>query len=250
MALVWELDLPPGEKLVLLALADQANDEGRQCWPSVETIAHRSGQGIRTVRRALASLEDAGHLTRNHRDGTSSQYHVHPGQNGSPAKSAPLPKTTKTPAKLAPKPSRTTSNGLSDDKPMRAFRRKDWPKLPDWLPAEPWNGFVEMRRRNGNMPTPRAVELMVGKLERWKAQGHDPGAILDASTENNWRGLFEPKGQQNGRLPQQNPNGSIRGSRPDPALDMFLQAQRDLADEAQREGSGFGIEAWSALPPH
>lgn len=107
MAIVWELDLPPGEKLVLLALADQANDHGTQCWPSVETIAHRSGQGVRTVRRALASLEAAGHLTRQHRDGTSTQYRVHPGQNGSPAKSAPLPKTTKTPAKLAPKPPRT-----------------------------------------------------------------------------------------------------------------------------------------------
>ena len=78
MALVWEIDLPPGEKLVLLALADQANDAGTQCWPSVETIAKRSGQGIRTVRRALASLEKAGHLTRDHRDGTSTQYRVHP----------------------------------------------------------------------------------------------------------------------------------------------------------------------------
>lgn len=78
MAIVWELDLPPGEKLVLLALADQANDAGTQCWPSVETIARRSGQGVRTVRRALASLETQGHLTRDHRTGTSTQYRVHP----------------------------------------------------------------------------------------------------------------------------------------------------------------------------
>jgi hypothetical protein len=108
MSLVWDLELPPGEKLVLLALADQANDEGRQCWPAVSTIAKKSGQGERTVRRALADLEKAGHLTRDHRDGTSTQYHVHPCQNGRPAKSAPLPKTTKTPANLAPKTPRNT----------------------------------------------------------------------------------------------------------------------------------------------
>jgi len=108
MALVWEIDLPPGEKLVLLALADQANDEGRQCWPAVLTIAKKSGQGERTVRRALDSLEKAGHLTRDHRDGTSTQYHVHPCQNGRPAKSAPLPKTPKTPANLAGKTPRNT----------------------------------------------------------------------------------------------------------------------------------------------
>lgn len=108
MTVVWEIELPPGEKLVLLALADQANDDGRNCWPSVETICHRSGQGERTVRRALQSLESKGILTRNHREGTSTQYHVHPCQIGTPAETAPLPKTTKTPAKLAPKPPITT----------------------------------------------------------------------------------------------------------------------------------------------
>lgn len=107
MTVVWELDLPPGEKLVLLALADQANDEGTQCWPSVPTIARRSGQGDRTVRRALEHLEAKGHLTRQHRDGASTQYRVHPCQNGGPDNSAVLPKATETPAKLADKPPRT-----------------------------------------------------------------------------------------------------------------------------------------------
>ena len=107
MSAVWDLDLAAGEKLVLLALADQANDEGRQCWPSVATIAKRSGQGERTVRRILRALEKKGHLTAKHRDGASSQYHVHPGQNGTPAKSAPLPNKTDTPAKMAPKTPRT-----------------------------------------------------------------------------------------------------------------------------------------------
>lgn len=107
MTIVWDLDLPPGEKLVLLALADQANDDGVNCWPAVSTICKRSGQGERTVRRALSDLESKGHLTRHHRDGGSTQYHVHPCQIGTPAETAPLPKTTPTPAKLAPKTSRT-----------------------------------------------------------------------------------------------------------------------------------------------
>jgi hypothetical protein len=63
MTLVWELDLPPGEKLVLLALADQGNDAGLQCWPSLASISKKSGQNERTVRRALRSLEQKGHLT-------------------------------------------------------------------------------------------------------------------------------------------------------------------------------------------
>jgi hypothetical protein len=42
-AWVWENSLTKGsEKLVLLALADYANEAG-QCWPSIATIARRCG---------------------------------------------------------------------------------------------------------------------------------------------------------------------------------------------------------------
>lgn len=151
MSAVWDIELAPGEKLVLLALADQANDDGRQCWPSVETIAHRSGQGVRTVRRALESLETKGHLTRHHRDGTSTQYHVHPCQNGSPVKSAPLPKTTRTPAKLAPKPSRTIKSKNTE---ARAH------VLPaDWKPAEFGLGTKSRSMVDGWPPGELAAQL-------------------------------------------------------------------------------------------
>jgi len=229
MSQVWDLDLPPGEKLVLLALADQANDEGRQCWPSVDTIGRRSGQGERTVRRALATLEDKGFLTRQHRDGTSTQYHVHPCHNGTPANPAPLPKTTKTPANLAPKTPRTTTNGLSNDKPKRPDKAKPAKaSLPHWLPAEPFAGYLEMRRRIGKPATPRAIELMIGKLERWLADGHDIGVILDTSTENSWTGLFEPRvphGTQSRNLSQ--PAGS-RGERRNRCLDMLYEAEAEI----------------------
>lgn len=137
MSLVWDLDLSAGDKLVLLALADQANDEGVQCWPSIPTIAKRSGQGERTVRRCISDLEAKGHLTRHFRDGTSTQYHIHPGQNGSPAKSAPLPKTTRTPAKLAGKTPRTTK--LPSEAKASSGKRASIPAHPmpaNWEPQE------------------------------------------------------------------------------------------------------------------
>jgi hypothetical protein len=81
MTLVWDAELPPMEKLVLLALADCANDEGH-CWPSATTIKRKSGQGERTVRRCLQSLIKKGHLTQQQRNGTSPIYLVHPCQRG------------------------------------------------------------------------------------------------------------------------------------------------------------------------
>jgi len=50
-----------GRKLVLIKLADNANDEG-VCWPSVQHIADHSEMSARTVRRHLKDLEEAGFI--------------------------------------------------------------------------------------------------------------------------------------------------------------------------------------------
>jgi hypothetical protein len=73
------------------------------------------------------------------------------------------------------------------------------------VPIESWNAYLKMRKRIGKWPTDDAVKLIVGKLERWRDDGHDPGSILDASTESNWTGVFEPKGTA---PPRQAPSNS------------------------------------------
>lgn len=63
MAAVWDLALPLPRKMVLLSLADQANDGG-ECFPSIATIERRTGAGRRTVFEQLQQLEQMGVLTR------------------------------------------------------------------------------------------------------------------------------------------------------------------------------------------
>lgn len=224
MSAVWELDLPTGEKMVLLALADQANDAGEQCWPSVPTIARRCGMGDRTVRRALADLEAAGHLTRLHRDGNSTQYRVHPGHSGSPAKSAALPNTPKTPAKLAAKPSGTISSPPVASQPTERRERKRPPSFvpPSDIPEPEWEAFEEMRRRIGKPMTARARELAVERLRRLAEDGHPPGAVLNHSILNNYQGLFPPKEDRN------EPVRSSRGTAPAGRVDGFGNALREM----------------------
>lgn len=53
-------------KLVLLKLADNANDDGR-CWPSYDTIAKHCEMSKRTVMRHIQQLEEDGFLTITHR---------------------------------------------------------------------------------------------------------------------------------------------------------------------------------------
>jgi len=58
MSLVWEADLPPSEKYVLLALADHARDDGTRIYPSVKTVCRKTGFSRRTVQRHINTLLD------------------------------------------------------------------------------------------------------------------------------------------------------------------------------------------------
>lgn len=80
MTKAWKTDIGPAvTRLVLLALADSANDEG-VCWPSMETLARKAGCGVSTARKALQALEGDGYLVREARgEGgrqRSNRYHL------------------------------------------------------------------------------------------------------------------------------------------------------------------------------
>lgn len=142
MSLVWELTLPDSEKLVLLALADCADDEG-VCWPSIATLARKCTKSERTVQCCIRSLEQRGHLGRKEIAGKGCRYLVHPiVMFGTPAVPAPRRDCTPaedspvqplhqppqrlhpTPAAAAPKPSKNHQEpsdlSSSDDSPADA----------------------------------------------------------------------------------------------------------------------------------
>lgn len=117
MTQVWESGPEDrGELLVLLALADFANERG-DCWPSVPTIAAKARMDERSARRILRKLEAKGWLTVTMGGGRHgcSRYLVNPdtvppGQNVLPPdKMTPKPgqnePETRTP--VSPEPSGT-----------------------------------------------------------------------------------------------------------------------------------------------
>lgn len=63
MAWVWDSSAAEGlDRFVLLAIADCANDQGQQAWPSTGSIAAKTGLSVRTVQRCISSLADLGEL--------------------------------------------------------------------------------------------------------------------------------------------------------------------------------------------
>lgn len=71
---VWrESDTRGLDLLVLLALADQANDSG-QCWPSQKALVERTKLSRATVQRRLVALRDRGIIYVIEREGSSNIY--------------------------------------------------------------------------------------------------------------------------------------------------------------------------------
>lgn len=81
--------------------------------------------------------------------------------------------------------------------------------LPSWLPPEPWEAFVRMRRSIKKPLTVDAKRLAIGKLSKLRDQGHDPTEVLNQSTMNSWQGLFEVRAEKKA-APQKTPEEVAR----------------------------------------
>ena len=74
--LAWSIDTCPSARLVLLCLADHANDNGL-CWPLLRRIQQATCLGYTTVTRYLKALEANGIIRRKRSEGglgRSTQY--------------------------------------------------------------------------------------------------------------------------------------------------------------------------------
>lgn len=62
MQWAWNLPLPQGEKLLLLALADCAGDKGL-CWPSVRHLSMKCQVSRSTIQKWIKALRGRGLVT-------------------------------------------------------------------------------------------------------------------------------------------------------------------------------------------
>lgn len=194
-------------KFVLVAMANLA-DQNMVCWPSMGYLCKATCQDRKTVLANIKRLKEAGLISdTDQRKGQTGQvvvYRLHLSENGS-AKASPKWNRTEsgTVPKLGVKPTAfpLQQSQKRDTEPLRTQKEPSigttdvghTSQLPDWIPLEAWNGFVEMRKAEKASMTGRAMTLQIGKLEKFRALGHDIEAILDQSTSNNWKDLYPVK---------------------------------------------------------
>lgn len=264
MTAAWKVPCSATEKLVLLALADWANGEG-VCWPSLQQLADKSGLSRRGLLGAIARLTEAGHLSRETRVGKGTVYRVHPCTTCTRAPDAPVHDVHQTRARGAPNTSRNTIRKKATLSPKGAGARADDAAgaepaedgaagvparaagggrrgvqritVPDWVPAEAWAGFCEMRSRMRKPMSARAAELIFARLRRFEAEhGWPPGAVLDQSVERGWAGVFPLKSEHGGGFDGRTGGSGRSGGQRASASD-FLQRWVG-ACEAEEAGAG------------
>lgn len=266
MTLAWKSDLQSGPKMVLLALCDNANDQG-ECYPSVPMIAQKCSMSVRTVQGHIGDMEATGIIDREMRNGRSTVYRINAELFTTPAESAPRRICTPqnlhpTPAKSAPPPPQNLHPTPAESAPItikepsgEPSKNQRAPKsarvepvaLPDWLPLDAWNGYLAMRKAKRKEPTDRAVTLVLAALDRYRAAGYDVATILDTSTTNGWTDVYEPRTPS---APTVGPSGQgqptpirkplkPRGLEPKGLDESYAEydARIAAAEKAQRQGA-------------
>ncbi len=175
----WRQQLTPTAKLVLMSLADAADDHG-VCWPSVHTIARKCCISSRTVRRVIQTLVDRGLLEAEQRyrpDGSSSsnRYRLqqaggdkmsptpdrgdtHPGHvRQGPPDTGVSPRTAKGTVKESPQPPKPNTNPVDFESAESGCGELSVLEYPKGLSA---GERGEVRKKLAGFPTDLAQQLL------------------------------------------------------------------------------------------
>lgn len=174
MSQVWDLQFESlGQKMVLLALADNANEQG-VCWPSVSTICRKCQCTDRTVQTHLNRLEELKVVKIIERSGHSSLYTI----------------TLPTPEKAAPPKNFHPTPEKSSGPPPKHFHPE-----PSFEPSRKGEGNPHSISRNGKLrkyPSEAALALVEIRkhLQRLKDFGkRDSGGKFVEPDASEWKRL-------------------------------------------------------------
>ncbi len=85
------------------------------------------------------------------------------------------------------------NKNVKNDKNVKKNLKTEALVLPEFINPQTWQDFLGMRKARRKEATPRAQELLIKKLGRFREQGQDPNEILEQSIINSWAGVWEVK---------------------------------------------------------
>lgn len=190
MTLAWKADCASGKKMVLLALCDNANDQG-ECYPSVSMLATKCSMSERSVFKHIAELESDGAIRRENRNGRSTIYHLDHCKFCTPANSAPMQPLHPTPATVSPPPLQILHPTPANSAPITINEPSIEPssnqiQKPVGVSDGVWQDFKSLRKEKKAKLTKTALDA----IEREAAKaGWTLEAALSESCARGWTGF-------------------------------------------------------------
>jgi len=184
----WESGYDTGAKFVLLALCDNANDQG-VCWPSIPTIARKCGMSERSVYVHLKTLEGA--VTKVERPGKPTIYQIDPCRFCTPADSAPL-QILREPLQILQTPNKgnpqePSIGELPVEKKAKAPRTpKTEVARPDDVDEQTWADFLKVRKQH---KAPVTLTSLTGLRREAAKAGLTLQQAVTEAVERSWRGF-------------------------------------------------------------
>lgn len=198
----------PTTKMVLLKLADNANDKG-ECWPSYDNIAEVCEISRRSAINHIDKLIKQGLVRKEERKGpkgnSSNVYYLTLGGE----KSAPLPSENNSPdgEKSAPPPSEKSALTPSEKSAPKSVSIEpvitesviETIEREKIVSLESLNAFVSYRKKIKKPMTTHAVELLVAKLGGLRVDGHSPQELINDAIMNGWQSVYPKTSAQPNR---------------------------------------------------
>jgi hypothetical protein len=178
MCMAFDSEIPATQKLVLLALCDNANEQG-QCFPSIALLERKCSLSDRAVQSALSWLEQHGYLSRNFRVGRATIYVVTPERGSPPNDVHPRSRFTPPPNDVHPTPERGSPLTIKESSSKHKSRgtRIPFTDLPD-----EWSAFCRSER-----PELNPEKVWISFYDYWIAVPGAKGAKADwFATWRNW----------------------------------------------------------------
>ncbi|WP_332657343.1 helix-turn-helix domain-containing protein [Brevundimonas sp.] len=217
MTVVWRLDLSPSDKMVLLALADAANDDG-VTWMAVSTrnpakldLQRKCSLSERAVQGAIKRLCDGGYLSRFDRPGrgviwtvtpagNAPPQEMHPRNISAPAPSAPAPAAGAGKPSLKPHPSSEAKASSEDAGAKKSTFDEFWTAYPSKVgKGAARKAFdVAVRKIRQSRPSERPLEVLLDGLHRavtsarWRDPTYTRPNPATWLNQERWDDVYEP----------------------------------------------------------
>lgn len=211
----WDMPgLNSSEKIVLLAIADWANDDGF-AYPSYNILSKKTGMALTTLSKCLKVLSGVGILkvTSHGEIGTGKKVNTYAitsrvqlpitsdllliekikelrKESARPITSSLLQR------KLAA--SCTITSSLQDETPFNTPLKqpsvlKDKVKkgfvLPEWVDKEIWGQWMVVRKAKKQVATEIAFNGLIDELLVCQKSGYEPSYVMTVAVKNSWAGL-------------------------------------------------------------